>query len=257
MAIITLTSDFGERDHYVGALKGAILSKNPSQVLVDISHQIQSFDLAHAAFVLRSAYATFPKGTIHIVAVDTIGNLNDAHLAVKLNNHFFLLTDHGLLGLISEHDPEMVVELKPKEDQPGSFPALELLAPVAVELANGTAIEKLGNPTTEYKKMVGRKMRANKDQLIGHVLRVDHYGNLITNIRKEEFCEFSKSRSFAILIGREQFKKLNTSISETGSGDCYVMFNSLGLLEVGINKGNASELMGLQFDSPIKISFGE
>jgi len=255
MAIITLTSDFGESDHYVGALKGAILSSIPSQILVDISHRIQSFDLAHGAFVLRSAFPAFPPGTIHLVAVDTIGNLDDSHLAVQLEDHFFLLTDHGLLGLISEQEPQIVIELPAPNEKPSAFPALEVLAPAAIELANGKSIKKLGKPTSDYKKMVGRNMRANKTQIIGHVLRVDHYGNLITNIRKEEFCKICNNKSYTILIGREQFRRLNSSINETGSGDCYVIFNSMGLLEIGINKGNASELMGLRFDSPVKISF--
>jgi len=257
MAIITLTSDFGESDHYVGALKGTILSSIPSQTLVDISHRIQNFDLAHGAFVLKSAFPSFPKGTIHLVAVDTIGNLNNSFLAVQYEDHFFLLTDHGLLGLICEDEPQMVVELKWSKETPSAFPALEVLAPAAIKLANGTSIAKLGKKSTDYKKMVGRQMRSNKQQIIGHVVRVDHYGNLITNIRKESFCELSKNKAFSILIGREQFRRLHNSISETGSGDCFVMFNSMGLLEVGINKGNASELMGLQFDSPVKITFEE
>lgn len=254
MAIITLTSDFGESDHYVGALKGTILSAIPSQVLVDISHQIQNFDLAHGAFVLRSAFPTFPRGTIHLVAVDTVGNKGNSHLAVQLEGHFFLLADHGLLGLLSEQEPQMVVEL-PAEQGSGAFPALEILAPAAIELANGTPVKKLGNPKSEYNKMVGRQMRVNKNQIIGHVLRVDHYGNLITNIRQEEFCRLNQGNGYSILIGREQFRRLNNSINETGSGDCFIMFNSMGLLEVGINKGNASQLMGLKFDSPVKITF--
>ena len=196
MAIITLTSDFGESDHYVGALKGTILSSIPSQILVDISHNIQNFDLAHGAFVLKSAFPSFPKGSIHLVAVDTVGNQNNSFLAVQYEDHFFLLTDHGLLGLICEDEPQMVVELKWSEETPSAFPALEVLAPAAIELANGTSIAKLGKKTIDYKKMVGRQMRSNKQQIIGHVVRVDHYGNLITNIYREAFCELSKNKAF-------------------------------------------------------------
>ena len=255
MAIITLTSDFGESDHYVGALKGSILSANPSQVIVDISHYIENFDLAHGAFVLRSAFPAFPKGSIHLVAVDTVGHQGNKHLAVQLEDHFFLLANHGLLGLLGDTEPQMVVELPVPEEASTSFPALEILAPAAVKLASGTPIKKLGNPITEYHKMVGRHMRVNKTEIIGHVVRVDHYGNLITNIRKEEFCRMNENNEFTILIGREKFRRLNNNINETGSGDCFILFNSLGLLEVGINKGNASELMGLKFDAPIKITF--
>ena len=255
MAIITLTSDFGASDHYVGALKGAILSKEPLQVLVDISHEIASFDLAHGAFVVSSIIPYYPKGTIHLVAVDTVGNTNNRHLAVQLEDQYFLLADHGMLGLLSQQEPQVVVELPKPETGPSAFPALEILVPAALKLASGVSISKLGTPKQDYLRMVGREMRINKNQIIGHVIRVDHYGNLITNINKEAFDKVDLDNGFTILIGREQFRRLNHSINETGSGDCYVMFNSMGLLEVGINKGNASELLGLQFDSPIKIIF--
>jgi len=254
MAIITLTSDFGESDHYVGALKGTILSRNPSQVIVDISHQIRHFDLAHGAFVLRSAFRLFPAGTIHIAAVDTAGNHGSGHLAVMMENHYFLLADHGMLGLLSEHEPEMVVEL-PVKEKPSAFPALEVLLPAAMELVGGTSVNELGEQITHYKKMVGRQVRVLKDQLTGHVIRVDHYGNLITNILQQEFCKLSQGKTYAIAIGREKFKRINSGIDEVGSGDCFVIFNSLGLLEIGINKGNASELLGLKFDSPVNITF--
>ncbi len=255
MPIITLTSDFGESDHYVGALKGTIFSQLPSQVVVDISHKIQHFDLAHGAFVLRSALPYFPEGSIHLVAVDTVGNRDNAYLVVHLDHHFFLLPDHGMLGLLSDKEPQAVVSLPVPDQSPSAFPALDILVPAAIELANGKSIEDLGQPLSEVRKMVGRRMRLLKDEIIGHVLRVDHYGNLITNIRQEEFCKLAQGKSYTILIGREHFRHVHQSINETGSGDCFVIFNSGGLLEIGINKGNASELMGLQFDSPIKISF--
>ncbi len=254
MAIITLTSDFGECDHYVGALKGRILSQIPQQAIVDISHQIQHFDLAHGAFVLRSTYPAFPDGTIHLVAVDTVGNQERSHLAIQLENQFFLMANHGMLGLLSDQDPQLVVEL-PAPEEPSAFPALEVLAPAAIDIVNGKPLAELGQQKTDYHKMVGRQMRVLKDQIIGHVIRVDHYGNLITNIEKKAFCNRKQGNKYAVSIGREQFRRINSSIDETGSGDCFVIFNSQGLLEVGINKGNASELLGLRFDSPIKIQF--
>ena len=211
--------------------------------------------MAHGAFVLRSAIASFPKGSIHLVAVDTVGHRGNSYLSVLLDGHYFLLPDHGMLGLLSDGDPELVVELPVPQEKPSAFPALDVLVPAAIALANGKSMKELGTPTTEYHKMVGRQMRIHKDQIIGHVVRVDHYGNLITNIQREEFCNLSQGKQYTILIGREQFRQLNQSINETGSGDCFVIFNSMDLLEIGINKGNASELMGLQFDSPIKITF--
>ena len=158
-------------------------------------------------------------------------------------------------GLLSEQEPQMVVALPFPDEKPGAFPSLEVMVPAVIDLANGKPLEDLGTPTATYHKMLGRKMRVLKDEIIGHVLRVDHYGNLITNIRQQEFCKMSQGKNFTILIGREHFRQVHQSIRETGSGDCFVLFNHMGLLEIGINKGNASELMGLQFDSPIKITF--
>ena len=205
--------------------------------------------------MLRSALPHFPKGSIHLVAVDSVANQDNGYLAVQLEDHFFLLPDHGMLGLLSEQEPQMVVSLPIPGEKPGVFPSLEVMVSAAIDLVNGKSIEDLGTPTTEYHKMLGRQMRVLKDEIIGHVLRVDHYGNLITNIQQQEFCKLSQGKNFTILIGREHFRQVHQSIRETGSGDCFVLFNSMGLLEIGINKGNASELMGLQFDSPIKITF--
>lgn len=255
MALITLTSDFGESDHYAGALKASILTINPAQTIVDISHRIQNFDLAHGAFVLGAAFRSFPEGSIHIIAVDSIGNTGDKQLAVHLEQHFFLLTDNGLIGLISEEEPQVVVELSIDGQDASNFPARDILGPAAARLSQGQSIEQLGRKIGEYKRMRGRYLRANKEQILGHVIRVDHYGNLITNINKEVFCKLSEGKRYKVVIGRESFKRIHQSINETGSGDCFLIFNSLGLLEVGINKGHASQLLGLKFDSPVKIIF--
>ncbi len=255
MALITLTTDFGESDHYVGTLKAEILSKNPQQVIVDISHRIKSCDLAHGAFVVKSAMPAFPAGTVHVVAVDSIGNQGDAQLAVELEEHFILLTDNGLLGLISDEEPKRVVVLPREEVNPSPFPTRDILAPAALELAQGRDLAELGSLVENYHRVLGRRMRANKEQILGHVIRVDHYGNLITNIDQESFCQYADGRRFQVIIGRENFTRINHSINETGSGDCFLIFNSLGLLEIGINKGRASQLLGLKFDSPVKIVF--
>ena len=255
MALITLTSDFGESDHYVGAVKASILGINHQQAIVDITHNVQNFDLAHGAFVMRASFRSFPAGTVHIVAVDSVGNQGDKQLAVQLEDHFFLLTDNGLLGLISDSEPQAVVQLNLPDEKASAFPARDILGPAAAKLANGTAIEELGTVVEDYQRMLGRKLRATKEQIQGHVIRVDHYGNLITNIEREVFCQLSKDKRFRVVIGREQFRRINESINETGSGDCFIIFNSLGLLEIGINKGHAAQLLGLRFDSPVKIIF--
>ena len=257
MAIITLTTDFGDSDHYVGAVKGKIISLNPGIQLVDISHQIKRFDLAHGSYVLRSVFQEYPAGTVHLIAVDSVGSPDTKFIAVKMEDHFFVTADNGLLGLVSDKEASLVVELHHPSEQKTAFPARDVLAQAAAHLAGGKEISDLGRPLPEFKKMLGRTLRATKKQITGHIVRIDHYGNLITNIEKNVFCKMKEDRKFRIVFGRENISRIHQSIHETGSGDCFVIFNSLGLLEIGINKGNAAQLLGLRFDSPVKIMFEE
>ncbi|MGI9545159.1 MAG: SAM hydrolase/SAM-dependent halogenase family protein [Cyclobacteriaceae bacterium] len=257
MAIITLTTDFGESDHYVGAVKGKIASLNPGIQVVDITHEIEHFDLAHGSFVLRSVFREFPAGTVHLVAVDSIGPAETKFIAVKLEDHFFVCPDNGLLGLVSDKEADLVIELHDPNKQKSAFPARDIFTPAAVHLASGKDIHDLGKPLPEIKKMLGRVLRATKKQLTGHVVRVDHYGNLITNIEQEIFFKLKEDRKFKLVFGRENVSRIHQSIQDTSSGDCFVIFNSLGFLEIGINKGNAAQLLGLRFDTPVTVVFEE
>src|SRR5690606_1066120 len=128
MAIVTLLTDAGESDHYVAAIKARILSSNPDLRIVDISHQIRLFDIGHGAYVLRSVFRDFPKGTVHLVGVDSSGNRGDAFILLKLEGHFFVSVDNGLLSLISDHAPEQIRDISPDE-APTTFPEKNVLAP--------------------------------------------------------------------------------------------------------------------------------
>lgn len=257
MAIITFISDFGYSDHYVAAVKGKILQVNPNQQIIDISHSIEHFDIAHGSYVLKMAFRDFPKGSIHIVAVDSNGGFDEKTVAVKLEDHYFVGIDNGLFGLISDATPTEMVSVNPVASQNSSFPARDIMAVAAAKLAGGASITDIGTPIENIKRLLGRSMRATKKQISGHVIRVDHYGNLITNIEQKAFSILSKDRNFTVKIGRENFTKINDAIHQTGNGDIFIIFNSLGLLEIGINKGNASELLGLRYDNPINIIFEE
>ena len=259
MAVITFISDFGEQDHYTAAVKARILARNPSQIIVDISHHIEHLNIAHGSFVLGSVFRDFPEGSIHLLGVNSTGNLGEGYIAVKLEGHFFVGTDNGLIGLLSEQEPEMVVLLgsTPEEKELvrfSTFPARDILAPAAVKLATGTEIQELGEVMATFNRMISRKPRANRKLIAGHVVHVDHYGNLITNIQKTEF-EFLLQDSFKIQLGREALQKINKSYHMVDAGEIFAIFNSLGLLEIGINSGNASELLGMGFDSPIVVHF--
>lgn len=257
MAIVTLLTDSGEIDHYVAAIKAKILGVNPGLNLIDISHKILPCDIAHGAFVLKSVFRDFPKGTVHLVGVDASGGRDDQPIALQLEDHFFVGTDNGLLGLISDKNHQHAVTLNSVTPVQTTFPEKDILAPAAARLASGVAITTLGKPMTSFKKMLNRQVKATRRIIAGHVMKIDNYGNLITNILKQDFDILSKGKSYTIQFGGEKARRIQTDYHQVEQGDCFVLFNSLGLLEIGINKGNGSELLGLQYDSPINITFEE
>jgi S-adenosylmethionine hydrolase len=257
MAIVTLLTDSGESDHYVAAIKAKVLATNPGLTLVDISHKISPCDIGHGAFVLKSVFRDFPKGTVHLVAVDATGNRGDALIAVQLEDHYFVCTDNGLLGLVSGRPHLNIVDLNAINTITTSFPERDVLAPAAARLASGVSITTLGTALATFKKMTDRHVKATKKQILGHVVRVDSFGNLITNIEKEAFDTLSNGKVYTVHVGSEKFRRLHTNYHQTEQGDCFVLFNSLGLLEIGIYKGNAAELLGLGYDSPVNIIFEE
>jgi len=257
MAIVTLLTDSGEIDHYVAAIKAKILGVNPGLNLIDISHKILPCDIAHGAFVLKSVFRDFPKGTVHLVGVDASGGRDDQPIALQLEDHFFVGTDNGLLGLISDKNHQQAVTLNSLNPVQTTFPEKDILAPAAARLASGVAITTLGKPMTSFKKMLNRQVKATRRIIAGHVMKIDNYGNLITNILKQDFDILSKGKSYTIQFGGEKSRRIQTDYHQVEQGDCFALFNSLGLLEIGINKGNGSELLGLQYDSPINITFEE
>jgi len=257
MAIVTLLTDSGESDHYVASVKAKIISLNPGIRIEDISHNIKPADIAHAAFVLRAVFRDFPKGTVHLVGVDSTGNRGDAFIALQLEDHFFVGCDNGLFGLISDKTHQQLVELNAINSISTTFPERDVFAHAASKLASGISITNLGKPMTSYKKMIDRQVKATRKQITGTIVRVDSMGNLITNISKDAFETLSKGKVFTIQFGGEKFRRIQTQYSQADQGECFIVFNSLNLLEIGIYKGNASELLGLGYDSLVNVVFEE
>lgn len=257
MAIITLLTDSGESDHYVAAIKAKIIGVNPGIRVEDISHGIKAADIAHAAFVLKSVFRDFPKGTVHLVGVDATGNREDAYIALQLEDHFFVGCDNGLFGLISEKPHQQLVELNVLNAIRTTFPERDVFAHAASKLASGVSITNLGKPMPQFKKMIDRQVKATKKKITGSVVRVDSMGNLITNIPKDAFDILSKDKVFTIQFGGEKFRRIHAEYNHADQGECFLVFNSLNLLEIGIYKGNASELLGLGYDSSVHITFDE
>ena len=194
---------------------------------------------------------------MHLVGVDATGNRGDAFIALQLEDHFFVGVDNGLLGLISDRPPQNIITLNGINPVVTTFPEKDILAPAAAKLASEVTLSDLGQAMGTFKKMIGRYVKATKKQIAGNVIRVDNFGNLITNIPKEAFDTLSKGKSFNIQFGGEKFRRIHATYYTAEQGDCFLVFNSLGLLEIGIYKGNASELLGLSFDSAVNITFEE
>ncbi len=257
MALVTLLTDSGENDHYVAAIKAKIFIINPGIKVIDITHRIASCDIGHAAFVLRSVFREFPQGTVHLVGVHATGNRDDAYIVVQLEDHYFVGSDNGLFGLVSERQHQNLVELNSLNPVQSTFPERDIFAPAAVKLASGVSINDLGKPMSMFKKMIDRQVKATKKQIAGHIIHVDTFGNLITNIPQQAFDIVSKGKVYTIQFGGEKFRRIQTQYNQVDEGECFILFNSSGLLEIGIYKGNASELLGLGYDSMVNISFEE
>jgi S-adenosyl-L-methionine hydrolase (adenosine-forming) len=257
MAIVTLLTDSGEYDHYVAAIKAKILSTNPSLKIVDISHRIAPCDIGHGAFVLKSVFRDFPKGTIHLVAVDSSSKRDTASIALQVEDHFFVGADNGLFGLITEKPHQYIAELNTINPIQTTFPEKDIFALAAAKLASGVSLTDLGRPLQTFRRMIDRQVKATKKQITGSVIRVDAFGNLITNIPKEAFDILSKDKVYTIQFGGEKFRRVNINYFDVEEGDCFILFNSLHVLEVGVNRGNASELFGMSYDSVVNISFEE
>jgi hypothetical protein len=257
MAIVTLLTDSGETDHYAAAIKAKILSINPGLTIIDISHKILPCDIAHGAFVLKSVFSDFPKGTVHLVAVDSTGNPETSSIAIQLEDHFFVGADNGLFGLISDKTQQVAVDINSVNPTFSTFPEKDIFAIAAAKLASGVAITSLGKPMASFKKMIGRSVKATRKIIAGHVVRVDNFGNLITNISKTDFDILSKDKTYTVQFAREKSRKINTAYYQADQGDCFLVFNSLGLLEIGIYKGRANELLGMELDSSVNITFDE
>lgn len=258
MAVITFLSDFGTKDHYVAAVKAAILSVNPGLQVVDITHEVASCNLAEASYLLESVFRDFPKGTVHLVAVNSTGKREDKPVAVKLEDHFFVGPDNGIFSLISTQKPTAIVTLDLVNKKKTTFPARNIYAQAASYLASGKSIHDLGQGIQELNSLIKKKGKTTKKQITGHVIHIDFYGNLITNISKADFdtiMELNQQKGFEISFGRERSTEIHESYFSVEGGEVFFLFNQSGLLEIGINNGHASDLLGLHYDSPITINF--
>ena len=275
MAIITLTTDFGEKDHYAGTIKGEIYSELPEVKIVDISHSISPFNIPEAAYVISNAYSSFPKGTIHVIGIDSELNKENKHIALKLDDHYFVCANNGIMSMIcSEIVPEKIVEINIHDKIKTSFPVLDVFVKVACHIARGGTLEVIGKTIEEIKpiKNIIPFVNEEKNQIIGNVIYIDNYGNVVTNIKRKFFQSVQKGRNYEVSARSYKFKTIHNKYSDivnfelppekrNDEGKGMVVFNSSNYLEIAVYKGNpenvgsASSLMGLQLRDTVTVNF--
>jgi len=262
---ITLISDWGEKDYYAGAVKGRIYSLIPYVTVVDISHYINPFDITHAGYVLKNSFENFPEGTIHLIGVETeefaIRDVIRSHLLVKFKGHYFIGADNGIFSIITDgEDVEQIVELTiPFAEINGKFKYLfsvrDRFAYVAAHIANGGKPDEIGNQIDEFKKIIQLKPTYTNELIKGVVIHVDNYENVIVNITEKLFYELLKDRKFKIIFRNYEIDKISKQYCDVGEQQISALFNSSGFLEIAMNKGNASSLIGLRINDTVIVEF--
>jgi len=259
MSIITLTTDMGLRDHYVGVLKGAILKLFPEARIVDLSHDIKPFYVPSAALTVRNSYRDFPKGTVHLIGVAPNRSQRIDHLAVEFAGQYFVGADNGMFPLIFDKPVTKVVNLERIAETATSnvFPTRDIFAVAATHLAKGGIMEVLGRPS-EYINDSGQFHPIIDGSVIrGLALHVDVYGNIITNIDRGLFQSVGQNRPFEIRFRREQhvINRIYDSYADVPEGEKMALFGATGLLEIAINRSNAAQLLGVKHEDVISIEF--
>ncbi|MDX1470889.1 MAG: SAM-dependent chlorinase/fluorinase [Flavobacteriaceae bacterium] len=275
MPIITLTTDFGEKDHFAGSIKGAIYSEMPEVRIVDISHSVSPFNVPEAAYIIQNAYSSFPKGTIHVIGIDSELNPENKHIAVKLDDHYFICANNGIMSMIcSTIAPEKIVEINIHDKISTSFPVLDVFVKVACHIARGGTLEVIGKVIEDIKPIKNIDPFVNDDstQIIGSVIYIDNYGNVITNIKRKFFESIRKTRNFEISARHYKFQTIYNKYSDIVNFDLpedqryvegkgMVVFNSSDFMEIAVYRsdnatvGSATTLMGLKMRDTITINF--
>jgi S-adenosylmethionine hydrolase len=266
MAIITLTSDYGTKDYFTAAIKGAILSEAPEAQIVDISHKIAPFNIEEAAYILKNAYHHFPQGTIHMIGIDAEATSSKAHIICKVDGHYFIGADTGIFSLMFPlFKPEQIIALNiAQEDDSIPFPMKDVFVKAACHINRGGTLQVIGRQIDKLKDLIDFQpvLSADRKTLNGQVIYIDHYGNVISNITHKVFKESFASSEFEIKLPRKySIKAVHKSYSQVTEGEMLALFNSAGHLEIDINKGDsnaangASGLLGIKIKDRISIEF--
>lgn len=280
MSIITLTTDLGLKDHFVGALKGKILSQLPDCKIVDISHHIDPFNVAQASYIIEAAYASFPKGTVHVIGVDAERNTKTQHIAMQWNDHYFIAADNGILSILTQKIiPDKIFAINIHDRLHVDATDLDVFVTVAAHLSNGGLLNVIGKEIQSLKEVTQLQPLVESNSVIkGFVIYIDHFGNVVTNITKKMFLEVGQNRPYELFFNAKSSHKTTKPIktiypkyADILSGDDFsnsnydgqrlAIFNEGNYLELGIFRsnpatlGSAASLFGLHYRDTVEIFF--
>ena len=259
MHCISLLTDFGLDDNFVGVMKAVIAKVNPRAKVLDICHAVQPQDILQAAFLLAASLSYFPRGTVHLVVVDPGVGSKRTPIIVKTRNYIFVAPDNGVLSLALEKEkPLKIIEinnaryfLKPVST---TFHGRDIFAPVAAQLSSGKAINNFGRSISSYQKLLFPKTKISANTLTGRIIYIDHFGNLISNIGKKDFFGFVKKSNFKISLGTRTIDKLSDSYSQAHPLKPLALFDSFDFLEIAVNSGSAERILRIEEGSIVKIA---
>jgi len=261
--LITFTTDFGLNDHYVGTMKGVILTINPSAQIVDICNAVQSFDVLDGAITIAQAYKYFPSDTVHLVVVDPGVGTTRRPLLVTTERHMFIAPDNGVLSFVYEREERISVRAITASHyflQPVSqtFHGRDVFGAVAGWLSKGVEVTKFGDEIGDYARFAAPRPKPVNDKLLkGIVLKVDKFGNLITNITPRDLPQLfaPEPPPFKVLISKSEISKMTQSYADGTPGEVFVILNSMGFLEIASHRGSAAQIVGGGKGSDVGVLF--
>ncbi|MEZ4988881.1 MAG: SAM-dependent chlorinase/fluorinase [Saprospiraceae bacterium] len=254
MPIVTLTSDFGRGDYYLPMIKGAILSQDEKLQLVDITHEIDSYDIVRAAFIFRNAWPSFPKGSIHLISVNDYYQEDCRYLAIQHSGHYFIGPDNGIFTLIFRDEAIKVFELPIPQDK--AFPLRDIYSTAIGHIVKEQAFEKIGKAVDDPVQRITFQPVVQPTAIRGAVIHIDRYDNAILNIDRELFDRIGAGRSFQLFFKRhDPITTLSRHYHDVPIGEVLCLFNSAGHLEIAINMGKAAELLGLHVEDTVQLEF--
>jgi S-adenosyl-L-methionine hydrolase (adenosine-forming) len=256
MTIITLTSDFGVQDHYVAKLKGTLLSYHAALNIVDITHNIKNYDIVQSAYAVRHTYSSFPKGSIHLVSVNNFYASHCQYLAIRYDGHYFIGPDNGVFSLIFGHQPSDIYTITSDFSENLLLNLSHIYAKAVAHIIENEAFETIGTTTPQLIERISLQPIIGPTQIRGSVIHVDNYENVILNINRELWGRYAYYRHFALFFKRhEPITQLSSSYNEVAIGETLCLFNTADHLEIAINLGKASSLLGLSIDDTVQLDF--